>query len=106
MGKKRLPIVDLSVDCSYCRSPCCQLVVELTDEEAHKYVNKVVVLGGNQVTILDRKEDGYCVYHVKGKGCSIYENRPFVCGAYNCKRDRRITSSLKYGPTKSWVELP
>jgi len=90
---------DAVTDCSYCRAPCCQLIVDLTDEEVPRYeTQESPITPGKRV--LKRKEYGYCVYHSMEVGCTIYENRPIVCSHYSCRSDRRITPSLKYGKAK------
>ena len=92
-------------DCSYCRSPCCQLLVELREDEADKFEWDWVEMGGRWVRKLrQREEDGYCVYYVHGKGCSTYEDKPYVCDYYSCREDERISPSLKYGPIRPIFE--
>lgn len=90
-----------STDCSYCRAPCCQLLVELMDDEYKRFEWEWVQAGERKFRILKRRpEDGYCVYFVHGKGCSTYEDKPWVCDYYSCRNDDRMTKSLKYGKVK------
>lgn len=90
---------DAVTDCSYCRAPCCQLIVDLTDEEAPLYETQESPLNPGR-RVLKRKEHGYCVYHSMETGCTIYDRRPTVCSHYSCRSDRRITPSLKYGKAR------
>lgn len=86
-----------ATDCSYCRSPCCQLLVVLSKEEAQRFASEDHVIDGVKQKILQRrKEDGYCVYYVHGEGCSTYDDKPRVCDMYSCRTDSRITDSMKY----------
>lgn len=89
-----------ATDCSYCRSPCCQLLVELSTKELDKYEWEWADTGERKFRILKRRDDGYCVYYVHGKGCSTYEDKPWVCDHYSCRDDNRVTPSLKYGKVK------
>jgi Fe-S-cluster containining protein len=87
-------------DCSYCRAPCCQFIVELRPNEISRFENEVLEYDGKKRHVLKRREDGYCVYYVPGKGCSTYEDKPWVCDHYSCRNDVRITPHLKYGKNK------
>ena len=85
-------------DCSYCRAPCCQLLVELQPHELDKYAHEEYMFEEGPRKILARRpEDGYCVYFVHGQGCSTYDDKPKVCDFYSCRDDNRITPSDKYG---------
>ncbi len=89
---------DAKTDCSYCRSPCCQLLVELTEKETETFEWQEATFQNRTSKVLKRREDGYCVYYVHGKGCSTYDVRPRVCVLYSCRTDARIGAQLKYGP--------
>jgi Fe-S-cluster containining protein len=44
-----------------------------------------------QPYIIDQGESGYCNHLDRGKlSCSIYQNRPVPCRAFDCRKDRRI----------------
>lgn len=114
--RKQLPVVrntvvssissskeEAKTDCSYCRSPCCQFLVELRPEEVARFAHEEITFESTGVTkkiLQRRKEDGYCVYYVHGLGCSTYEDKPYVCDYYSCRSDKRITDLLKYGKVK------
>lgn len=98
-GKTVYPTKEAAAtDCSYCRSPCCQLVVGLRDDEHERFEWEWVTLNGKPTRTLKRREDGYCVYYVHGRGCSTYEDKPWVCDFYSCRDDERISRHKKYGP--------
>jgi len=87
-------------DCSYCRAPCCQLLVELRPNEVAKFEHQDHKFHDGVRKILKRRDDGYCAYFVHGQGCSTYDDKPWVCDYYSCRDDKRITPSLKYGQVK------
>ena len=93
---------EASTDCSYCRSPCCQLLVELRPEEVERFAHEDFTFadGVTKKILKRRPEDGYCVYYVHGQGCSTYSDKPHVCDYYSCRTDTRITPSLKYGKVR------
>lgn len=95
---------DAATDCSYCRAPCCQLLVELRPDEVDRFAHEDYKFQDGTRKILKRRpEDGYCVYFVHGKGCSTYDDKPYVCDFYSCRTDTRITPSLKYGKVKKTI---
>lgn len=94
-----------ATDCSYCRSPCCQFLVELRPDEIDRFAHEDYKFpDGTTKKILQRRENGYCAYYVLGQGCSTYEDKPYVCDYYSCRNDRRITPSLKYGKVRKFHE--
>lgn len=91
---------EAKTDCSYCRAPCCQLIVTLTGDEPKRFECVETVLDGVKTYTLKQRADGYCVYFVHGVGCSTYDDKPWVCDYYSCRSDKRITPSHKYGPIR------
>jgi Fe-S-cluster containining protein len=80
------------IDCEnrlhLCHAACCRLRFALTArevEEGHIKWN----LG--QPYMIRQGDDGYC-YHLdrEHQRCGTYEERPFVCRAYDCRKDQRI----------------
>lgn len=93
-----------ATDCSYCRAPCCQLLVELQPHELPKYAHEDYTFSdGPRKILARRKEDGYCVYFVIGQGCSTYDDKPAVCDFYSCRTDDRITREDKYGAVRKRI---
>jgi len=93
-----LPVLVEPVDCDFCNAPCCKLVVDLLPEEMSKYQHIMYTHPGSTkaVPILAQRPNGYCVYHVEGQGCHIYDDKPQVCNDYSCASDLRITRAKKY----------
>lgn len=95
------------VACNGCTA-CCRgsTVVELRDEwgdepETYRHV-QVEMLDGRRARTLGRRENGDCAYLGIG-GCMIYETRPMICRAFDCRRnliaytpeDRRRAIAMK-----------
>jgi Fe-S-cluster containining protein len=41
--------------------------------------------------MIEHGTDGYCIHIERGTcGCTIYENRPVPCRAFDCRNDKRI----------------
>ena len=80
------------IDCEnrlhLCHAACCRLRFALTvrDVEGGR-----VKWNLGQPYMIRQDEDGYC-HHLDRADhrCGIYEERPFVCRAYDCRKDRRI----------------
>lgn len=44
-----------------------------------------------QPYLIDRGKDGYCSHLDRNTfGCTVYENRPVSCRAFDCRQDKRI----------------
>ena len=99
-----------------CASYCCRLIVRLApaerdpgqpDNPAKHCIDK-------------DPEDGLCVYFDRDTGrCSIWEDRPAICRAYDCNQDPLLQVVLRDGfssltrlvtstpaPKESWGEVP
>lgn len=87
------------IDCEsrlpLCRAACCKLRFALTarDVEAGR-----VRWNLGQPYMIRQGDDGYC-HHLDraSQGCGIYEDRPFVCRAYDCRKDKRIWEDFEKG---------
>jgi Fe-S-cluster containining protein len=77
--EKRIPL---------CHAACCRLRFALTVRDVEKG-NVRWNLG--QPYMIRQSADGYC-HHIdrESRRCGIYEDRPFVCRAYDCRKDKRI----------------
>lgn len=80
------------IDCGsrlhLCHAACCRLRFALTvrDVEAGR-----VRWNLGQPYMIRQGEDGYCHHLDRAEHrCGIYEERPFVCRAYDCRKDERI----------------
>lgn len=91
--------VQADVPCAGCTA-CCrgEAVCLQPGEDASQYETEEIdhpLVG--RVTVLKRKPDGSCCY-LSGEGCTIYDRRPALCRAFDCRRfflqhsrvDRRI----------------
>lgn len=73
-----------------CRTFCCRLLVRLTPEE------KEQLYPGEQRISMDKSPDGYCekLDRTSWK-CTIWEERPQACRAFDCREDERIQMVIK-----------
>lgn len=91
--------LNAEIDCEsrlpLCRAACCKLRFALTarDVEAGR-----VKWNLGQPYMIRQGDDGYC-HHLDraGQCCGIYEDRPFVCRAYDCRTDKRIWEDFERG---------
>jgi len=80
------------IDCenriALCRGACCRLSFALTVQDLEEGRVKWDL---GRPYMIRHDEDGYC-HHVErtSKRCGIYDNRPVVCRAYDCRKDTRI----------------
>jgi Fe-S-cluster containining protein len=83
---------EVYIDCEnriqLCRGACCRLRFALTTQDLEE--GKVKWELGHPYMIR-HDADGYCHHIERGScKCGVYENRPVVCRAYDCRRDKRI----------------
>src|ERR1044071_7134338 len=82
----------VEIDCenriALCRGACCRLSFALTVQDLEEGRVKWDL---GRPYMIRHDEDGYC-HHVErtSKRCRVYENRPVVCRAYDCRKDKRI----------------
>jgi hypothetical protein len=83
---------NVEIDCEnrlhLCQAACCRLRFALTVRDVEKG-NVKWNLG--QPYMIRQGADGYC-HHLdrESQRCGVYEDRPFVCRAYDCRKDQRI----------------
>jgi Fe-S-cluster containining protein len=80
------------IDCEnrlhLCHAACCRLRFALTAREVEEGRVKWNL---GQPYMIRQGDDGYCHHLDRAhQRCGIYEDRPFVCRAYDCRKDRRI----------------
>jgi hypothetical protein len=84
--------LNVEIDCEnrlhLCQAACCRLRFALTVRDVERG-NVKWNLG--QPYMIRQGSDGYC-HHLdrEARHCGIYEDRPFVCRAYDCRKDQRI----------------
>lgn len=82
----------VQIDCEarmpLCRGACCRLSFALTVQDLEEGAVKWEL---GRPYMIRRGADGYCHHlHREDKTCGIYEQRPVVCRAYDCRKDKRI----------------
>lgn len=82
----------VEIDCenriALCRGACCRLTFALTVQDLEEGRVKWDL---GRPYMIRHDEDGYC-HHVERetKRCGLYEKRPVICRAYDCRKDKRI----------------
>lgn len=82
----------VEIDCenriALCRGACCRLSFALTVQDLEEGRVKWDL---GRPYMIRHDEDGYC-HHVERttKRCGLYDNRPVICRAYDCRKDKRI----------------
>jgi hypothetical protein len=82
----------VQIDCEnrlhLCRGACCRLSFALTVQDLEE---GKVKWNFARPYMIRHDEDGYC-HHVERetKRCNIYDGRPVICRAYDCRKDARI----------------
>lgn len=88
----------VEIDCenrlALCRGACCRLSFALTVQDLEEGRVKWDL---GRPYMIRHDEDGYC-HHVErtSKSCGIYANRPVVCRAYDCRKDKRIWEDFEH----------
>ncbi len=82
----------VEIDCEsrlhLCKAACCRLPFALSEQDVDEGVVRWEL---GQPYMIDRGEDGYCHHLERGAcACTIYEQRPVPCRAFDCSVDRRI----------------
>ncbi|MHB8392290.1 MAG: YkgJ family cysteine cluster protein [Acidobacteriaceae bacterium] len=73
----------ISVPCGKCSACCHKVIVGVSDEDIASGFPYKLRDHGNYKT-LERNENNDCIYLVDDK-CSIYDNRPNICRAFDCR---------------------
>lgn len=87
----------VQIDCenriSLCRGACCRLSFALTVQDLEEGKVKWDL---TRPYMVRHDEDGYC-HHIEreSKRCGLYDNRPVVCRAYDCRKDKRIWADFE-----------
>jgi Fe-S-cluster containining protein len=82
----------VEIDCEsripLCKATCCRLPFALSRQDVRE---GIVRWDLGKPYLIDQSPDGYCTHLDRcGRGCTIYENRPVPCRAFDCRNDRRI----------------
>ncbi len=92
LGDKYAEGQTATVDCAslihLCKARCCTFKFYLTKQDLDEGAARWDY--GNPYWI-KQGEDGYCVHSdPQTRACTIWENRPHVCRAYDCRKDKRV----------------
>jgi Fe-S-cluster containining protein len=83
---------ETKIDCasrvSLCHAACCRLPFALSKQDIRE---RVVQWDLGQPYMIAQARDGNCVHLERGSHrCTIHEQRPVPCRAFDCRDDRRI----------------
>ena len=85
-------IVDCASRIHVCKAKCCTLSFYLTDQDLDEGVARWDY--GRPYWIQTGK-NGHCVHcEAETLRCKIHRNRPYVCRAYDCRKDQRVWSDF------------
>jgi len=84
--------VGVQIDCenrlALCRASCCRLRFALSKQDVFEGTIKWDL---GQPYMIAHDKNGYCVHLEHGTcRCTVRENRPVPCRAYDCRNDKRI----------------
>lgn len=85
------------IDCAdrvhLCKAACCRLKFPLSQQDLEEGIVKWDL---PRPYLIARRADGYCAHLERGgHGCTVYENRPLPCRAYDCRQDTRIWADFE-----------
>ena len=88
--KRSVPSSD--VDCAtllpLCRGRCCAMDVSLSAQDVAE--GKLEWDLHQPYLLRKNPESGYCAHVDEHRNCSVYDERPGTCRAYDCRRDPRV----------------
>ena len=85
------------IDCEnrvqLCRAACCRLRFALSRQDLEEGVVKWEL---SRPYLIRRGSDGYCGHLGReSQSCTIYQQRPVPCRAYDCRGDKRIWADFE-----------
>jgi Fe-S-cluster containining protein len=83
---------EVSINCSerleYCHAACCKLPFALSRQDIRE---GVVRWDLGQPYMIEQNDRGYCTHLDEHSSCcSVHEQRPVPCRAYDCRNDNKI----------------
>lgn len=104
---------NVEIDCEkripHCKAACCRLPFALSAQDIRE---GVVQWELSRPYMIEQGADGYCNHLGRDtQGCTIYDQRPVPCRAFNCRNDKRIWEDFdNYVPNPAinrpdWIEL-
>ena len=98
----------VEIDCEsripFCKVTCCRLPFALSRQDVRE---GIVRWNLGQPYLIEQGPDGYCTHLDRcGRGCTIYQNRPVPCRAYDCRNDQRIWLDFEKRIPNPAIERP
>lgn len=83
---------EAEIDCEnrvhLCKAACCRLPFALSKQDIRE---GIIHWDFGQPYIIAQERDGYCTHLERGAcRCTVRENRPVPCRAYDCRKDKAI----------------
>lgn len=83
---------EAEIDCEnrvhLCKAACCRLPFALSKQDIRE---GIIHWDFGQPYIIAQERDGYCTHLERGScRCTVRENRPVPCRAYDCRKDKTI----------------
>ncbi|MBD2080952.1 YkgJ family cysteine cluster protein [Leptolyngbya sp. FACHB-17] len=83
-----MPQIDCQSRLHLCKARCCKLSFPLSFQDLDE---RIIAWDYSKPYQIRQSAEGYCVHCDRTtRGCSVYEHRPTVCRAYDCRNDQRI----------------
>lgn len=90
-----LPQIDCQSRLHLCKARCCKLSFPLSFQDLDE---RIVDWDYSKPYQIRQGADGYCVHCDRINGCcNVYDHRPAVCRAYDCRNDKRIWIDFERG---------
>ena len=94
------------IDCEnrvqLCRAACCRLRFALSRQDLEEGVVKWEL---SRPYLIRRGPEGYCGHLGRdSRSCSIYEQRPVPCRAYDCRGDTRIWADFENKVVSTYLD--
>jgi Fe-S-cluster containining protein len=81
-------LVDCASHYPLCKGVCCTMWIVLSVQDLEE---RIVKWNYSYPYSIAQDQDGYCIHFDRSNcKCTIYENRPLACRAYDCRGDKRI----------------
>jgi hypothetical protein len=84
------PDIDCAQLLPLCKARCCRLTVHLSFQDLDDGLRWEYA----RPYELKRDATGYCVHKLE-HGCGVYDRRPSVCRAYDCRNDKRVWTDFE-----------
>lgn len=82
------PKIDCENRVHLCKAACCRLVFALSKQDVEEGIVKWDLA---RPYLIAKDQDGYCRHLDRcASRCTVYQQRPVPCRAYDCRNDKRI----------------